>query len=85
MEVDGSKELSHDLQVKVHVEHDKVFNAKLLHQVQCLTKVVPVLPQMIDTNPLHWNIDVVLGLDHIDVDEILLLGLEQLIPFDIFT
>ena len=40
---------------------------------------------MIHINPLHWNIDVVLGLDHIDVDEILLLGPEQLIPSDILT
>ena len=36
-------------------------------------------------NPLHWNIDVVLGLDHINVDEILLLGPEQLILSDTLT
>ena len=40
---------------------------------------------MIHINPLHWNIDVVPVLDHIDVDEILLLGPEQLIPSDILT
>ena len=38
---------------------------------------------MIDTNPLHWNTEVVLGLDHTDVYDILLLGPEQLISSDI--
>ena len=67
------------------MECDEIFNAKLLHQVECLTKVVPVLPQMIDTNPLHWNTEVVLGLDHTDVYDILLLGPEQLISSKVGT
>jgi hypothetical protein len=36
-------------------------------------------------NPLNWNIDVLLGLDHIEVYEILLLGPEQIIPSNNLT
>ena len=52
MEVDRGKELSHNLRVKVQVEHDQIINAKLLHQVQSLTKIYPViiLPHMIHVN-----------------------------------
>ena len=87
MEVDRSKELSHNLRVKVQVESDQVLNAKLLHQVQSLTKIVTVLilPHMIHVNPVHVHVDVLLGLDHIQIDKILLLGPEQIIPSEVCT
>ena len=47
MEVDRSKELSHNLRVKVQVESDQVLNAKLLHQVQSLTKIPRCLSSLI--------------------------------------
>ena len=58
-----------------------MLNAKLLHQVQSLTKVstVLVLPHVIHVNPLDIHIDVLLGLDHIQINESLLLGPEQVI------
>ena len=66
MEVDRSKELGHNLRVKVQVESDQVLNAKLLHQVQSLTKIVPmfILRHMIHVNPVHVHVEVLLGLDH---------------------
>ena len=62
-----------------------MFNAKLLHQVQSLSKVstVLVLPHVIHVNPLDIHIDVLLGLDHIQINEILLLGPEQVIPSEV--
>ena len=87
MEVDRSKELGHNLRVIIQMERDHVLNAKLLHEVQSLTKVVTVLilPHMIHVNPVHVHVDVLLGLDHIQIDKIMLLGPEQLIPSEFCT
>ena len=69
------------------MECDQVLNAKLLHQVQSFTKIVVVLilPHMTHVNPVHVHVDVLLGLDHIQVDKVLLLGLEQIIPSEVGT
>ena len=87
MEVDRSKELSHNVWVKVQVKGKHVLNAKLLHQVQSLIKIVMVLilPHVIHVNPVHVHVDVLLGLDHIQIDQILLLGPEQIIPSEVCT
>ena len=36
-------------------------------------------------DPMHIHIDIPLGLDHIQINEILLLGLEQIIPSEVGT
>ena len=87
MELDRSKELSHNLRVKVQVERDQVLNAQLLHQVQSLTKIgaMLILPHMMHVKLVHVHVDVLLGLDHIQIDKILLLGPEQFIPSEVGT
>ncbi len=57
-----------------------MLNAKLLHQVQSLSKVVTklVLPHVMHINPFHIHVGILLVLDHIQIDESLLLGPEQL-------
>ena len=40
---------------------------------------------MIHVNPVHVHVDVLLGLDHIQIDKILLLGPEQIIPSEVCT
>ena len=62
-----------------------MLNAKLLHEVQTLTKVstVPIIPHVMHVNPVHVYIDVLHGLDHIHISEILLLGPEQIIPAEV--
>ena len=85
MEVDRGKELGHNLRVIIQMERDNVLNAKLLHEIQSLTKVitVPLIPHVMHVNPVHVYIDVLHGLDHIHISEILLLGPEQIIPAEV--
>ena len=87
MEVDRSDELGYDLKAIIQMERDHVLNAKLLHETQSLSKVVTVLvlPRMIHVNPVHVHIGVLLGLDHIQIDKVLLLGPEQIIPSEVST
>ena len=58
-----------------------MLNAKLLHQIQSFSKVITVLvlPHVIHVNPLDIHVGVLLGLDHIQINESLLLGPKQVI------
>ena len=47
--------------------------------------MVLILPHVSHVNPVHVHVDVLLGLDHVHIDKILLLGLEQLIPSEVCT
>ena len=61
-----------------------MLNAKLLHQVQSLPKVVTelVLPHVVHINPLHFHIGILLILDDIQIDLGLGLVPEQFTPSD---
>ena len=87
MKVKRSKELGHKLGIKVQLKRDHILNGKLLHEIQGLSKVgtVLLLPHVIHINPVHVHIGVLLALDHIQINEILLLGLEQIIPSEVGT
>ena len=82
---DQSKELSHNVWVKIQVKGQHVLNAILLHQIQSFSKVVTVLflPHVMHVNPVNFHIMVLLGLDHIHIDEVLLLGPEEIIPSEV--
>ena len=64
-----------------------MLNAKLLHQIQSLSKVLTmlVLPHVMHVKPVNFHVDVLLGLDHIQIDKVLLLGPEQIIPSEVGT
>ena len=61
-----------------------MLNAKLLHQVQSLSKVVTelVLPHVVHINPLNLDIGILLVLDDIQIDVGLCLVPEQLTASD---
>ena len=44
-----------------------------------------VLPHMMDVNVVNFHVEVLLGLDHIHISDILLLGPEQIIPAEVGT
>ena len=81
----GGKELGHNLRVIIPVERDHIINSKLLHQIQSLTKIgtMLILPHTIHVDPVHVHIYVLLSLDHIQINEILLLSPEQIIPSEV--
>ena len=61
-----------------------MLNAKLLHQVQSLSKVVTelVLPHVMHFNPFHIHVGILLVLDDIQIDVGLLLVPEKLTASD---
>ena len=85
VEVDRGKELGHQLGIIVQMKRDHILNGKLLNKVQGLTKVVMmlILPHVMHVDPMHIHIQILLGLDHIQVNEILLLVPEQIIASEV--
>lgn len=44
-----------------------------------------LLPHVNHVNPVYFHIDILLGIDHIQIDKVLLLGPEQIIPSEVGT
>lgn len=83
MKVDSDIELSHNLRIEVAMEGDDVLNSKLLNQREGLSKIIRIPLEMMEINPLHRDIDLLEGQDHILIYHGLLLCPEQTTAFEL--